>query len=338
MERRGRLSSSGIARPVVFFLSSVFLRLDAAMGFRSLVPLSSRGTDAPPGLTVGHSGIFATPPGLLLSGKRSLSCSCISQVEVRMDGPSVSLYPRNTARGSDSFAPLVDGDGSSRRPLFCCSDKDEALQSVHEAPDGVSFASIGDTGLLTNALRRNTKTLAEWSSTLDIRWINLLGDNFYPHGVIGVDDPIWDDIFNIPFGFASLEKVAIFPVLGNHDYYTDPYAQIARYLRNATVPDVVAGVALASEASTFEGPISTFAGVDVVKLSQAHAVFPWIHLKKTNKGMKFLKNVDMRGVEGDRWRFPNYWYFTRHVFRNVPRHLSNPFKVNEKLDSVSPIQ
>lgn len=44
--------------------------------------------------------------------------------------------------------------------------------------------------------------------------------------------------------------------------------------------------------------------------------------------------VAMRGVEGDRWRFPNYWYFTRHVFRNVPRHLSNPFKVNEKLDSV----
>lgn len=54
---------------------------------------------------------------------------------------------------------------------------------------------------------QNTKTLAEWSSALEIRWINLLGDNFYPHGVIGVDDPLWDDSFNIPFGFASLEKV-----------------------------------------------------------------------------------------------------------------------------------
>lgn len=155
MERHGRLSFRGIGRPVVFSLFSVFLRLGApATGFRSLVPLSPRGTDAPPGLTLGHSGIFATPPGLLLSGKRSLSCSCISQVEVKMDGPGLSFYPRNTTGGPDSFGFLVHGDGPPRRSLFCCSDKDEALQSVHEAPSGVSFASIGDTGLFSNALRR----------------------------------------------------------------------------------------------------------------------------------------------------------------------------------------
>lgn len=87
--------------------------------------------------------------------------------------------------------------------------------------------------------------------------------------------------------FPVYLQVAVFPVLGNHDYYTDPYAQIARYLRNATLPDVITGVA---PASPFEGPVSTFAGVDVVKLAQAHALFPWISLKKGNKGMRFLKN------------------------------------------------
>jgi hypothetical protein len=50
--------------------------------------------------------------------------------------------------------------------------------------------------------------------------ILLLGDNFYPCGIHGLDDPQWSKITE-HFGPVG---VPIFPVLGNHDY-GDPQAQ-----------------------------------------------------------------------------------------------------------------
>lgn len=155
MESRLDTSLGSVTLTVFLCLASVLLRLGAAAGFRSLVPLTSRGTDAPPGLTLGHSGIFATPPGLLLSGRKSLSCSCLSQVDGTVQGSSVHS-PNTTGDPPhyDSFSPVVDSGGISRRAHFCCSDKDGAFQSVYDAPVGIAFASIGDTGLPGGELRR----------------------------------------------------------------------------------------------------------------------------------------------------------------------------------------
>lgn len=90
--------------------------------------------------------------------------------------------------------------------------------------------------------------------------------------------------------WCACMQVAFFPILGNHDYYTDPYAQIAHYLRNATLPDLVTGVNPPSTSATLEGPSGSPPAADLAKLAQAHAVFPWIHVKKSNKGVEFLKN------------------------------------------------
>ena len=48
----------------------------------------------------------------------------------------------------------------------------------------------------------------------------LLGDNFYPSGVISEKDKSWNNIRMIN------NKIPIYPILGNHDYIMNPYAQI----------------------------------------------------------------------------------------------------------------
>jgi predicted MPP superfamily phosphohydrolase len=48
----------------------------------------------------------------------------------------------------------------------------------------------------------------------------LLGDNFYPYGVSSEKDKLWKNISKIN------SKLPIYPILGNHDYLMNPYAQI----------------------------------------------------------------------------------------------------------------
>ena len=48
----------------------------------------------------------------------------------------------------------------------------------------------------------------------------LLGDNFYPSGVISENGKSWENIRKAKI------KIPIFPILGNHDYLLNPYAQI----------------------------------------------------------------------------------------------------------------
>jgi tartrate-resistant acid phosphatase type 5 len=46
----------------------------------------------------------------------------------------------------------------------------------------------------------------------------LLGDNFYPDGVVSADDPHWVSKFEHPYADLLAAGIAFYPVLGNHDY------------------------------------------------------------------------------------------------------------------------
>lgn len=46
-------------------------------------------------------------------------------------------------------------------------------------------------------------------------FVQLLGDNIYDSGASSVDDPVWQDKFEIPYANINLDFYA---VLGNHDY------------------------------------------------------------------------------------------------------------------------
>jgi acid phosphatase len=52
-----------------------------------------------------------------------------------------------------------------------------------------------------------------------------VGDNFYWGGVESVDDPQWDTKFEKIYSYPSLQ-VPFYAVLGNHDHYGNPFAQV----------------------------------------------------------------------------------------------------------------
>ncbi len=53
-----------------------------------------------------------------------------------------------------------------------------------------------------------------------------VGDNFYPHGVAGLGDPLWESVFGSVYTGSFWDQLVFFPTLGNHDYEGNPGAQV----------------------------------------------------------------------------------------------------------------
>jgi acid phosphatase len=53
-----------------------------------------------------------------------------------------------------------------------------------------------------------------------------VGDNFYPDGVAGPGDPLWESHFEDVYRGAFWDSLVFRPTLGNHDHYGRPDAQI----------------------------------------------------------------------------------------------------------------
>ncbi|MED6193661.1 Purple acid phosphatase 8 [Stylosanthes scabra] len=66
---------------------------------------------------------------------------------------------------------------------------------------------------------------------LDIDFVISTGDNIYPNGLIGTDDPAFEYSFTKIYTASSLQK-PWYSVLGNHDYRGDALAQLSPTLRH----------------------------------------------------------------------------------------------------------
>ena len=88
------------------------------------------------------------------------------------------------------------------------------------------FMAIGDWG-------RNgeydqvevAKQMGQWGLEHPNDFVISAGDNFYPKGVVSETDPLWHYSFENIYTAHSLQ-CDWYPVLGNHDYLSDPDAQI----------------------------------------------------------------------------------------------------------------
>lgn len=70
------------------------------------------------------------------------------------------------------------------------------------------------------------KTMAAFADVLNPEYIVSTGDNFYPDGVKDLNDSHWKESFEEPYGFASLQSIKWYIVLGNHDVRGNVQAQV----------------------------------------------------------------------------------------------------------------
>jgi tartrate-resistant acid phosphatase type 5 len=86
------------------------------------------------------------------------------------------------------------------------------------APKSVRFVAMGDTGTGSVAQKKIANAISAKCQKDGCDFVQLLGDNLYQSGASSVDDPIWDEKFEIPYAAIDLDFWA---VLGNHDYGHD---------------------------------------------------------------------------------------------------------------------
>lgn len=94
------------------------------------------------------------------------------------------------------------------------------------APDSLSFIVLGDWGKEGKREQQNVaEQMSVYGRKFHTRFIIVTGDNFYPNGVASVSDRHWQASFENIY-YKEEHQVPWFPVLGNHDYRTNPQAQI----------------------------------------------------------------------------------------------------------------
>lgn len=91
------------------------------------------------------------------------------------------------------------------------------------AEAGTGFLFFGDFGTGEPAQYEVAKGMEKFCVTNVCQFAVLLGDNFYPTGVTGVNDPQWKSKFADPYAGLRMD---FYVALGNHDYMGNVPAQI----------------------------------------------------------------------------------------------------------------
>ena len=96
---------------------------------------------------------------------------------------------------------------------------------LKQYPDALNYLVIGDWGLGNARQREVAAQMAKVAQQVDAKFVITTGDNFYPSGVTSEQDTLWKTVFEEVYDSRSLQ-VPWYPVLGNHDYGTNPDAQV----------------------------------------------------------------------------------------------------------------
>ncbi len=113
----------------------------------------------------------------------------------------------------DSGGPAT-GD-SSRAPPTGQTGTIETTDPGDEPPVRARFVVVGDSGVRTDIRDGVVDALARVCAQKGCDFGLMAGDLFYTCGVDSVDDPSFDEDFEVPFGSLGMPWHA---VLGNHDY------------------------------------------------------------------------------------------------------------------------
>lgn len=126
-------------------------------------------------------------------------------------GASLSAVPLSTM--ADNITTQIQSEDISKRAEL----KDQ--YDLH-------FLAVGDWG--RNGADHQlavAQQMAKWANSHPNDFIISTGDNFYPSGVVSEHDPLWHYSYENIYTDYALQW-DWYPILGNHDYKSDPDAQV----------------------------------------------------------------------------------------------------------------
>ncbi|NQX39616.1 Calcineurin-like phosphoesterase [Pedobacter steynii] len=128
-----------------------------------------------------------------------------------------------TAIGASMLAPL---QSLAVSPETYLESEDVAPRNELKDDYPIHFMAVGDWGRNGADHQKHVAVqMGKWATENPNDFILSLGDNFYPKGVTSEHDPLWHYSFeNIYTDFAL--QWDWYPILGNHDYISDPDAQV----------------------------------------------------------------------------------------------------------------
>jgi len=128
-----------------------------------------------------------------------------------------------TALATSLITPLKALTG---KPITHLESDDLSLRAALADGFALHFIAIGDWGRNGEYDQAEVaKQMGIWAATHPNDFVISVGDNIYPKGVVSENDPLWHYSFENIYTAHSLQ-CDWYPVLGNHDYLTDPDAQI----------------------------------------------------------------------------------------------------------------
>jgi tartrate-resistant acid phosphatase type 5 len=101
-----------------------------------------------------------------------------------------------------------------------------SITGIKKLPNALHFVVIGDWGRNGENYQKEVAAgMGKAAHDLDALFVIATGDNFYPYGVNSTQDYHWINSFETIYRAQSLH-VKWYPVLGNHDYISNPQAQV----------------------------------------------------------------------------------------------------------------
>jgi tartrate-resistant acid phosphatase type 5 len=141
--------------------------------------------------------------------------------------------------------------------------KPPALFTVKAADQPVRVVGFGDFGSGTSAQKEVAAEIVRMGQAARFDLGITLGDNFYPSGMRGTDDPRWRDWWENLYGPLG---ITFYPALGNHEWYSDDGAAAELAYRSATWR-------FPAPYYTFTaGPVQFFA-IDTTEISEAEVLW-----------------------------------------------------------------
>lgn len=107
-----------------------------------------------------------------------------------------------------------------------CHGQDRTAPKLETNPQALNFILMGDWGRNgADHQKEVASKMGEVASVASVDFIISAGDNFYPSGVASEHDPLWHYSYENIYTDFSLQW-NWYPVLGNHDYGSNPEAQV----------------------------------------------------------------------------------------------------------------